>query len=463
MNAGSYSGKVVIFNKTIGEFWFDISLEAEELPLIKLEDMTCPVGKCTTQQFFIQNPLDEPTTLSISLTNSRDFRIVRASATNHSSIVSRQIGLQEITLRPLENCALGVVYEPSSFTETQSTSIRLCGDAAGSFLYKVQGMGTLPEVMDEVKITARVGVVSTGNICFVNPLLEPVSVTVTLDDSKIQTTKLSDVKPFSLIANRAGSIFVDGNRGKLNITYSFNPLELVDYVANIVVTTSDNLKWVYPIRGIAERLISKINYTLTAPCRQHIVEVLDCNLPGIKDDDNVVCRFEPDQHNQKELLERSLTVGKLNFEVTPSGAHAKIQLRLSPQRLFTTTGLLIIEGTTTQSRWIRPLQLIATPPQPDDKIIIDGTLNHKSTIAFQLSNPTTQSKPFTAYFTKGSASEFSVQPKTGTLIPDSQRLSSHANEFIISYHPTVYGKNLSGMLIIETDDMCWAYQVQGTV
>jgi hypothetical protein len=65
--------------------------------------------------------------------------------------------------------------------------------------------------------------------------------------------------------------------------------------------------------------------------------------------------------------------------------------------------------------------LESTEPEIDDIILITSPLNMTSSVQFRLTNPNAKiSSDFVAEFTHDSASEFSVYPKTGELLPASR-------------------------------------------
>lgn len=102
---------------------------------------------------------------------------------------------------------------------------------------------------------------------------------------------------------------------------------------------------------------------------------------------------------------------------------------------------------TSGGRWKYNLNLISHPPPIDDIITIEGSINKKNCVSFNIKNNSEEIKKFRAYFDESSPPEFSIQPEYGQLVPESQR-TENDNQFIITYKPSYYGKILSGKLNI---------------
>jgi len=106
-----------------------------------------------------------------------------------------------------------------------------------------------------------------------------------------------------------------------------------------------------------------------------------------------------------------------------------------------------VTDNTSGGRWKYNLNLISHPPPIDDIITIEGSINKKNCVSFNIKNNSEEIKKFRAYFDESSPPEFSIQPEYGQLVPESQR-TENDNQFIITYKPSYYGKILSGKLNI---------------
>jgi hypothetical protein len=68
-------------------------------------------------------------------------------------------------------------------------------------------------------------------------------------------------------------------------------------------------------------------------------------------------------------------------------------------------------------RWRFDLDLVASQPEVDDEIRIEGHVNRTSSVSFRITNQFDTEAPFKAFFSSESPPEFSVTPTTGMLEP----------------------------------------------
>jgi hypothetical protein len=81
-------------------------------------------------------------------------------------------------------------------------------------------------------------------------------------------------------------------------------------------------------------------------------------------------------------------------------------------------------------------------------------------VAFRICNYAPVYADFTAFFDSTSASELSVHPSHGVMEPQG---SPNGTQFIISFKPTEYGKAIRGLLVIQTEEVMWSYEVRGSI
>ena len=124
--------------------------------------------------------------------------------------------------------------------------------------------------------------------------------------------------------------------------------------------------------------------------------------------------------------------------------------------------------------WRYDVHLEALPPDPDDVIHIESPLGRTESISFHLTNIFPTNDPFTAYFTPETPAEFTVMPTKGMLmgVQRDKRaqpvLSSgvpepKGSQFVVSFTSTSYGKEMSGILCIDTQEMQWRYEMHGSL
>jgi len=132
-------------------------------------------------------------------------------------------------------------------------------------------------------------------------------------------------------------------------------------------------------------------------------------------------------------------------------------MRFEPLKPFKAQAELVIYKSS-GGRWKFNVIFEASEPMVDDIIVIQSPLQKTSSVSFRLTNHIKQQSEFTAFFTEGSATEFTCQPNKGLLEP----YGKDGTNFIVSFTPTVYGKPKVGTLVIQTDEMQWTYEIRGS-
>eukprot|EP00842_Homolaphlyctis_polyrhiza_P003820 jgi/Hompol1/4439/HPOL_001781-RA len=260
-------GLVGFVCQDIGEFWYELKLEANKSPPISLPDMAAPLGKCSTQLLTLENPLSQPVSLDISVSNPRDFQIVYPprGASISQSLVRQQVPAIKVSVSPMTSIQVEIVFWPSSLTEERRATIEVTSMLIGTAIFQVKGTGLLPEVMDTVQLTSYLGQTVSGLITFWNPLIDPIPITVSLKDTNQNSQ-------FALLNRRINPSI--GGQEKMEITFTFTPTVMKCFENAVIVEMSPQLRWIFPIKGTPERLIS--NQPLVLECRSR--DVIDKNI-----------------------------------------------------------------------------------------------------------------------------------------------------------------------------------------
>nr|KAF6320456.1 cilia and flagella associated protein 47 [Pipistrellus kuhlii] len=129
----------------------------------------------------------------------------------------------------------------------------------------------------------------------------------------------------------------------------------------------------------------------------------------------------------------------------------------SPKKPLKSQIILKIECIT-DGIWNFPITLIATEPEVDDVINIEGKGLFKEAITeFWLSGRKRYADEFVAYFLPDSDPEFFVKPESGEIPP----FDSDGITLIVGFKPHMYGKKYKAKLVIQTADMYYLYAVNG--
>ncbi|KAJ3113168.1 Cilia- and flagella-associated protein 47, partial [Phlyctochytrium bullatum] len=547
------SGRILFQSEQIGEFWYNLVLEANEAPPILLPDMAAPLGKCATQTITIQNIFPMPTRLDLHLKDSPpQFQLQHPPVASHSDITRKprtQASTLVISLKPMERADVQIVFWPSSLTEPSKGLLHVVSSSLGNSTYHVQGTGLLPEPMDELVVRSPLHHTVSSILSFTNPLLDPIAVTVTVRDADGRPityhppasaaaaavagaltatpagSALANLPEISLMLHRKQRYTVGGLE-KLEIPFMYCPKRMDRSLATISVEMG-KLKWLYPIMGVPDFPISNAPQPMECRSRETLEGDLQVVLRGYLFDADAddptsdpIPSTDPDATATppgsatvdlaawNSRLEVSLVPAAVSTHGHDAHAHAHahagerllggtearggggghaadvakwVQVVLkdvkrvgkegvallfkshfSPTKPSDHLAHLTITQHSTGARWRFPLRLISHPPPIDDTITIEGRINKTTGVSFVLRNTAPHARAFRAFFTKESAGELGVSPTSGTLVTEREvEEGKPENRFVVTYRAATYGKNVTGTLIIESDDISWSYTVHG--
>ncbi|GAB1302928.1 Cilia and flagella-associated protein 47 [Apodemus speciosus] len=112
----------------------------------------------------------------------------------------------------------------------------------------------------------------------------------------------------------------------------------------------------------------------------------------------------------------------------------------------------------TDGIWKFPITLIATEPEVEDVINIQGIgLFKTAETEFRLTSQTRYYEPFVAHFLPGSDREFFVKPHCGELPP----FYTKGILIVVGFKPRMYSKKYQATLVIQTEEIYWLYEING--
>lgn len=105
------------------------------------------------------------------------------------------------------------------------------------------------------------------------------------------------------------------------IPLTFKPIEMNLYKANLIIVSQDNLKWNYPLVGIAQSFISDQSFDFEVKCREKLNQEIVLNLDGLNENtiknetylisyENVIILFRSMKINKKSP--RIISISKLS-------------------------------------------------------------------------------------------------------------------------------------------------------
>lgn len=186
----------------------------------------------------------------------------------------------------------------------------------------------------------------------------------------------------------------------------------------------------------------------------------------LKPDDAFAVDVVPKDASLDGLIKRSVVIELTKPTLSRVDEPLEFLVKFEPLRPFKAQSEFLVSKPS-GGRWRFGVILEATDADVDDTIEIKSPLHKTSSVSFKLCNHTRIYADFQAFFTHDSATEFSVYPKSGLLEP----FGKEGTNFIVSFTPTEYGKNKTGKLIIQTEEMQWyciivivnrAYQIKGS-
>lgn len=432
--SGAYQGTIGFLNEKVGEFWYDLNLNAEENPVTSLDLLECELGKVANHVVNLENPTGQELYLDFKNSNPTNFEVVP----------------DKILLPAYEALKVRIQYSPTNLDVVESGNIVFENPTVGKWEYNVEGKGMLPTVMEPQPISTAVGNNTSSMLSFKNPFKEPSTVQVHMETD--------DTKIFSLLLKR--NKFGIGPLGILQVPYSFSPQTMTESRAVIVVSMGKQLVWKYPLRGIAESASSQIDYHFKTRARKPHDETLRIVLPGFHDlspSDTFHYELNVQNPQQQGLVERSVFFEQKNDRLMSPDDPLGFQMRFEPLRPFKCQTEFVVYKSS-GGRWKFNVVFEALEPEVDDVIVIQSPLHKTSSVSFKLNNHLKSYAEFTAFFTADSAPEFVVYPKSGLLEP----YGKEGTNFIVSFTPTEYGKAKIGRMVIQTEEMQWTYEIRGS-
>jgi hypothetical protein len=216
-----------IYNDRVGEFLYKLKLICEEQPINISQLIKAELGKYVDYPIMLENPTQEEVEVKYTINKIKQFQILQ----------------DKILIPPGINKEILIRYTPSSLETEEECQIRFETKKIGKWDFLLRGIGIPPTEMEITYVRTYVGGVTSGQVNFRNPLNEKVVITV-----ELRCEKFPDA--FSLFGKK--DKYQLEPLGLLVIPFTFKPLILTRYSANLFVNINKNLFWKYPIEGITE-------------------------------------------------------------------------------------------------------------------------------------------------------------------------------------------------------------------
>jgi len=455
--AGEYDGIVSFNNDDVGEFWYQLRLVAKEAAPTPLS-FQCELGKTVSTEVVLDNPTDQECIMTLANTNTENFTIAP----------------QNLVLKPNQSLRVTLTYMPSAIQTPQDAVVKISHPRAGQWEFRCKGVGLPPTKMENITCVAQVSRTSSAFVTFRNPFPIPKRFLATLKTAEGE----DGAAPVFALMNKKQSPALPPF-DTLKIPISYTPTVIAQHRATVVVQLLEqkesDLRWEFPILGIAEHTFTDAPYKLSCRARKETTQVFMLPLVGLVTsvaDEEFTAELVVGRETQyRRAAVNSLSVSRSTKDKY-QGKEANynfpciyFEFVFAPLRPFSITAELLVRKAS-GGMWRFPVQLDATYPETDETITIPAAVNVVETVAIHLYNVLPEPRAFVAYFSPDSPQEFSVNPTKGVLPPmPSSVLEQRGSgqEIDVSFQSSQYGKSLTGTLIVETEDMQWRYEVRGTL
>jgi hypothetical protein len=316
--------------------------------------------------------------------------------------------------------------------------------------------------MSPTLVEASPGITSSALLLFTNPFPYP---------SKFSVAICCDVDSFKFLMKRKSfTLYTFGV--EFQIPFSFSPEAIGQIQGSIIVASlgparaalpeldsMPTIRWVFPIIGNAVEDIQSNTKVLRCRSLTVLSQDLELQLVGeteIFDLPQYVLSIE--YPRQFEWIRSVLEIYLERVEKTDMWCNLTVGCKFAPQRPVETSVIVIIRNPMGQE-WKFTVQLIVEMSRPIATLTMEAYL--KKTASQKVSIPTVvrAALPFHAYFTSSSANEFSVSAKHGLIEPVIGSETELPLE--IYFTPKVYGKVFKGMLVIDTIESQFIFDVVG--
>jgi len=454
-------------NDRLGEFWYRLNLTALPASATVLDPISCAVGTWASVAVVVENPLGKAVVLAAAVSNPTNYSVSPSS----------------LTLGPYGSDTVSLQYTPSSLTGVEATTLTLSNAELGDWEYIMEGHGELPGVMDEVCPEASVDEPASSMISFRNPFPEAMTVSIVLRADGVGdgsgggdgrgggggggggAEEEGPTGPFTLLLRKSDRVAM-GPFSTLQIPVSFRPRAIAERKGTVEVrgaTASGGrpLLWAFPLRGLVNAPPHPKAFVVRCAAKASARAVLELPLKSIAGmrgpeafDLEVVV-----PPGSAKLVGASLTLNPVATTISDPFEPVRYHVVFEPMRPFTTSVQLFVKRVGSGGRWPFELQLDATEPEPDDRIVVEAALKTTGAVAFTLSNRFEAYAPFQAFFSSDSSLTLAVAPHNGLLAP----ASAGGTQISVTFSPTEYGSRQRGRLVILTEETQWSYEVSGAL
>lgn len=439
---------VSFYSDEAGEFWYKLNINVDAPESQMLAPLTAPIGKTSSVFVTLENQFSKMATFRCSNDNVNAFQIMSK---------------ESFQLPSLEKKKIEIRYLPTCVGNKETATISFHSAEAGDYEFFLTGTGKPPQPLSPTIITASPDNSNSTLVLFTNPFPYPARFSVSL------TSESDEVFEFLL----KKKVFILNNYDEeFQIPFTFSPTHIGQYKGHIVVSSLGqaraplpdleslpSIRWVYPIIGNSTLLGANEKVQLRTKSQNPIAQTVSFTLVGETE------TFEMNEYSfilnipsAYEFIRSILELRVDSIERLQNTTKLIVKAKFSPQRPFTQTITLTIRNPLGQE-WQFPIDLNVELGSPQTTIVLESIINKTSSSKIQIPALFRENTPFHAYFAAGSASEFSLSDSHGMVEPSTTDVAELPVEII--FGPKMYGKILKGLLVVDTLDSQFLFDVVG--
>uniref|UniRef100_G1NT67 CFAP47-like immunoglobulin-like domain-containing protein n=1 Tax=Myotis lucifugus TaxID=59463 RepID=G1NT67_MYOLU len=499
------------------EFWYILKFTVELPNSTKLPEMVCDLGKFIIQNFPLTNPTHE--TLELQVRNSNPDNFFLDSQKLLLTMAPRSTERIRVRFCP---SALGRAGQQATLTfycaQFEEWKFLLSGIGLFPQPLEIERITTYLQQLASLAIIFKnptdehvlIDVILTNR-----EMPKNLALGIQCDSFLIETTAFKGSSPFWRERIELPP------RGNIPITVCFNPkvMKLRKTMAVVQMRRADGTKWpidnfdelspelkrmmvadsgeiqairwIYPILGLPQakhdefppvvikcqsrkRIEKNLKVTITGdfigdhpilnvsdfvviPKKRSYASYEDIDGIPIKREFEYEILYESDEVRVDLQPSVAVYLMKRSYNIKTQVITLDFNVIFSPKKPMKSQIILKIECIT-DGIWNFPVTLIATEPEVDDVINIEGKGLFKEAVTeFWLSGRKRYTDDFVAYFLPDSDPEFFVKPESGEIPP----FDSNGITLLVGFKPQMYGRKYKARLVIQTADMYYLYAVNG--
>lgn len=427
---------ISFYNDTEGEFIYLLDLTVNPAEESILSPLECPIGKSVTTNIMLENPL--PTVASFSCEND-NFQLFKVNTKKNFEMNPREIRQIDIT------------FTPDSVGTKEFATVVFKSADVGDYTFKLTGIGKPPKPLSPIIIESSVNLTNSGIINFSNPFREQMKFTISLN---------CDIPGIFSFLTKKRSFILSEFGQSTTVPFSFSPKHSGQFKASIVIA-QESAQWLFPIIGNATTTENKETPIIFGQSGEVITQKLKFPIVGEREE------FSGAEYNIEilypegyEFLSKAIELQFSDFSIENGIPTITSNFKFSPRRPLNVNIKVSIENPLHQ-KWEFTYNIDISSADPIGSITLECVLNKEVHHSIELKENFNDKTSYRAYFAPGSATEFSVTKPQGYI--DQSLNESTFMPFDVVFRPTMYGKVLKGLLVIDTLEAQFLFEVIGLI